>query len=156
MPAWGLVLQGVWAAALVLPRTYNPATGAYGNLYSNLLDYVDLGGADLLHPDHRRRVPAARRVPTPTAVPRVRLPVVPALYIVGARDDPARAVRVSSVDDLAGAGDRAARRAGVPLLVDGESIAACRLPGATWRGPPAMRATFTRTLVQQPRRMAGQ
>jgi basic amino acid/polyamine antiporter, APA family len=23
-----------------LPRTYNPATGQYGNLYSNLLDYV--------------------------------------------------------------------------------------------------------------------
>ncbi|HUR33559.1 MAG TPA: amino acid permease [Vicinamibacterales bacterium] len=40
VPAWGLVLQGVWSAVLVLPRTYNPATGAYGNLYSNLLDYV--------------------------------------------------------------------------------------------------------------------
>ena len=25
---------------LVLPRTYDPATHAYGNLYSNLLDYV--------------------------------------------------------------------------------------------------------------------
>ena len=24
----------------MLPRTYDPATGAYGNLYSNLLDYV--------------------------------------------------------------------------------------------------------------------
>ena len=24
---WGLVLQGVWAAVLVLPRTYDPATG---------------------------------------------------------------------------------------------------------------------------------
>jgi APA family basic amino acid/polyamine antiporter len=40
VPAAGLVFQGVWAALLVLPRTYNPATGAYGNLYSNLLDYV--------------------------------------------------------------------------------------------------------------------
>jgi basic amino acid/polyamine antiporter, APA family len=40
VPAWGLALQGVWSAALVLPRTYNAATGAYGNLYSNLLDYV--------------------------------------------------------------------------------------------------------------------
>jgi basic amino acid/polyamine antiporter, APA family len=40
VPAWGLVFQGVWAALLVLPRTYNAATGAYGNLYSNLLDYV--------------------------------------------------------------------------------------------------------------------
>jgi APA family basic amino acid/polyamine antiporter len=40
VPAAGLLFQGVWAALLVLPRTYNPATGTYGNLYSNLLDYV--------------------------------------------------------------------------------------------------------------------
>jgi APA family basic amino acid/polyamine antiporter len=40
VPAWGLVLQGAWAVFLVLPRTYDPATHAYGNLYSNLLDYV--------------------------------------------------------------------------------------------------------------------
>ena len=40
VPAWALVLQGAWACFLVLPRTYNPASGAYGNLYSNLLDYV--------------------------------------------------------------------------------------------------------------------
>ena len=40
VPGWALFLQGLWAAALVLPRTYNEATGRYGNLYSNLLDYV--------------------------------------------------------------------------------------------------------------------
>ena len=40
VPAWALVLQGLWACLLVLPRTYNPSTGSYGNLYSNLLDYV--------------------------------------------------------------------------------------------------------------------
>ena len=40
VPAWALVLQGLWSAALVLPRTFNEATGTYGNLYSNLLDYV--------------------------------------------------------------------------------------------------------------------
>ena len=40
VPAWGLGLQGIWAVLLVLPRTYNPATRSYGNLYSNLLDYV--------------------------------------------------------------------------------------------------------------------
>jgi len=40
VPAWGLVAQGIWAAVLVLPRTYNPATQHYGNLYSNLLDWV--------------------------------------------------------------------------------------------------------------------
>src|SRR5881409_2109143 len=33
VPAWALVLEGLWAAFLVLPRTYDPATRAYGNLY---------------------------------------------------------------------------------------------------------------------------
>src|SRR5471030_1787397 len=40
VPAWALVFQGIWAIVLVLPRTYDPATKAYGNLYNNLLDYV--------------------------------------------------------------------------------------------------------------------
>lgn len=40
VPGWSLYVQGLWAAALVLPRTFTPATGEYGNLYSNLLDYV--------------------------------------------------------------------------------------------------------------------
>nr|MBA2564895.1 amino acid permease [Gemmatimonadota bacterium] len=34
VPAWALVLQGVWAVFLVLPRTYDPAAKAYGNLYN--------------------------------------------------------------------------------------------------------------------------
>jgi APA family basic amino acid/polyamine antiporter len=40
VPGWSLVIQGVWAALLILPRTYNSATHSYGSLYSNLLDYV--------------------------------------------------------------------------------------------------------------------
>jgi APA family basic amino acid/polyamine antiporter len=40
VPGSSLVMQGLWAAFLVLIRTHDPATGAYGNLYSNLLDYV--------------------------------------------------------------------------------------------------------------------
>jgi APA family basic amino acid/polyamine antiporter len=40
VPGWALALQCVWSLFLVLPRTYSSATGAYGNLYSNLLDYV--------------------------------------------------------------------------------------------------------------------
>jgi basic amino acid/polyamine antiporter, APA family len=40
VPASSLKLQGLWAAVLVLPRTYNPATRTWGNLYSNLLEYV--------------------------------------------------------------------------------------------------------------------
>jgi APA family basic amino acid/polyamine antiporter len=40
VPAWGLLLQGAWAAMLVLPRTYNVKDAKYGNLYDDLLDYI--------------------------------------------------------------------------------------------------------------------
>ncbi|HEX8078151.1 MAG TPA: amino acid permease, partial [Chthoniobacterales bacterium] len=44
VPAWGLIIQGIWAGVLVLPRTVKTdAAGnvtGYGNLYGNLLDYV--------------------------------------------------------------------------------------------------------------------
>jgi APA family basic amino acid/polyamine antiporter len=44
VPAWGLIIQGLWAALLVLPRTVskNQETGElnYGNLYGDLLQYV--------------------------------------------------------------------------------------------------------------------
>jgi APA family basic amino acid/polyamine antiporter len=40
VPSAALVMQGIWSAMLVLVRTYQPATGTYGNLYSNLLDYI--------------------------------------------------------------------------------------------------------------------
>jgi basic amino acid/polyamine antiporter, APA family len=40
VPGWALAIQCVWSAFLVLPRTHDRASGAYGNLYSNLLDYV--------------------------------------------------------------------------------------------------------------------
>ncbi|HEY6328572.1 MAG TPA: amino acid permease [Blastocatellia bacterium] len=44
VPAWGLLIQGVWASFLVLPRTIgvNPSTGQvkYGSLYNDLLTYV--------------------------------------------------------------------------------------------------------------------
>ena len=85
VPAWGLVLQGVWAAVLVLPRTYNPATRHVRQPVRQPARLRDLGGADLLHPDDRRRVPAAR---DPTGRERpyraFGYPVVPALYIAGA------------------------------------------------------------------------
>ena len=85
VPAWSLVVQGVWAALLVLPRTYNPDTHQYGNLYSNLLDYVisaalifyilTIAGVIRL----RMTRPAAER---PYKVPGY--PLVPVLYIAGA------------------------------------------------------------------------
>ncbi|HWE85622.1 MAG TPA: hypothetical protein VG267_11820 [Terracidiphilus sp.] len=40
VPGWALLIQGCWSVLLVLPRTYDPVTRQYGNLYSNLLDYV--------------------------------------------------------------------------------------------------------------------
>ncbi len=85
VPAWGLVFQGVWAAALVLPRTYDPATRAYGNLYSNLLDYVisaalifyilTIAGVFRLRKTHPHIERPYRAVG---------YPIVPALYIAGA------------------------------------------------------------------------
>ena len=85
VPAAGLLLQGIWSALLVLPRTFDPATGRYGNLYGNLLDYVisaalifyilTIAGIFRLRatrPDAERPYRA------------VGYPLVPALYIVGA------------------------------------------------------------------------
>jgi APA family basic amino acid/polyamine antiporter len=85
VPAWGLVLQGLWAAALVLPRTYNPATRAYGNLYSNLLDYV-VSAALIFYVLTILGV-FRLRATRPDADRPYRAfgyPVVPALYIAGA------------------------------------------------------------------------
>ncbi|MGH9355260.1 MAG: amino acid transporter, partial [Terriglobia bacterium] len=77
--------QGVWASLLVLPRTYNPLTHHYGNLYSDLLDYVIsaalifyiLAVAGLVRLRHQR--PQADR---PYKTPGY--PVVPAVYVIGA------------------------------------------------------------------------
>ena len=44
VPSAALIMQGIWSAVLVLVRTYQPATKTYGNLYSNLLDYVISAG----------------------------------------------------------------------------------------------------------------
>ena len=43
VPAWGLVIQGIWSAFYVLPRTVKTAAdgkASYGNLYGDLLTYV--------------------------------------------------------------------------------------------------------------------
>lgn len=44
VPGTSLLIQGLWAAFLVIPRTYNASTNTYGNLYSNLLEYVISAG----------------------------------------------------------------------------------------------------------------
>jgi basic amino acid/polyamine antiporter, APA family len=85
VPARGLLLQGVWAAFLVLPRTYNPATNTYGNLYSNLLEYV-ISAALIFYILTISGIYRLRKsrpdVPRPYRA--FGYPVVPALYIVGA------------------------------------------------------------------------
>jgi APA family basic amino acid/polyamine antiporter len=85
VPAWGLILQGCWAAILVLLRTYNPATGAYGNLYNNLLDYI-ISAALIFYILTIASIFRLRRT-APDAERPYRAfgyPFVPALYIVGA------------------------------------------------------------------------
>jgi basic amino acid/polyamine antiporter, APA family len=90
VPAWGLIIQGIWSAALVLPRVVtgtDAATGqpTYGNLYGNLLTYVisaalifyilTIAGIFRLRstrPDAERPYKAFG------------YPVIPALYILGA------------------------------------------------------------------------
>ncbi len=85
VPGKGLVLQGFWAALLILPRTFNPQTGAYGNLYSNLLDYV-ISAALLFYiltilGIFRLR---ATRPDVERPYRAFGYPIVPALYIAGA------------------------------------------------------------------------
>lgn len=96
VPAVGLILQCVWASLLVLPRTrLRDAAGAplldaagnatYGNLYSNLLDYVvfavlifyilTIAGLFVL----RRKRPDVERPYRAFGYP-----VIPALYILAA------------------------------------------------------------------------
>jgi len=89
VPAWGLVIQGIWAAALVLPRTILQADqdgqATYGNLYNNLLTYVvsaalvfyilTIAGIFVLRkkrPDWERPYKA------------IGYPVVPLVYVAGA------------------------------------------------------------------------
>jgi len=40
VPGQALVMQAAWAIVLLSVRTYQPSTRTYGNLYSNLLDYI--------------------------------------------------------------------------------------------------------------------
>lgn len=40
VPGAALVMQAVWSGVLLSIRTYDHRTGTYGNLYSNLLDYI--------------------------------------------------------------------------------------------------------------------
>ena len=85
VPAAALRMQALWVAVLVLIRTYNPATNTYGNLYSNLLDYV-ISAALIFYILTIAGLFRLRRI-RPDAPRPYRAwgyPVVPALYIVAA------------------------------------------------------------------------
>src|ERR1051325_2583593 len=89
VPAWGLIIQGIWAGVLVLPRTVKTDKAGnvvgYGNLYGNLLDYVisaalifyilTIAGLFLL----RWKRPEAER-----PYKAFGYPIIPILYIIGA------------------------------------------------------------------------
>jgi APA family basic amino acid/polyamine antiporter len=88
VPAWGLILQGLWAAFLVLPRTVSEGKDGkpvYGNLYGNLLDYV-ISAALLFYVLTIVGLFRLRRTQPDAVRPYKALgyPVVPALYILGA------------------------------------------------------------------------
>jgi basic amino acid/polyamine antiporter, APA family len=88
VPAWGLVIQGIWSAFYVLPRTVRTgADGAisYGNLYGDLLTYVisaalifyilTIIGIFVL----RSKRPDAER-----PYKAFGYPIIPAMYVIGA------------------------------------------------------------------------
>ena len=85
VPAWGLVLQGLWALFLVLPRSYDATTRVYGNLYNNLLDYV-ISAALIFYILTIAGIFRLRRTRPDVERPyrAIGYPVVPALYIAGA------------------------------------------------------------------------
>lgn len=85
VPGWGLLLEGLWAAFLVLPRTYDPVTHVYGNLYNNLLDYV-ISAALIFYILTIAGIFRLRKTRPDAERPyrAVGYPIVPALYIAGA------------------------------------------------------------------------
>lgn len=84
VPAWGLMVQGIWAAALVLPRTVN-ADGTFGSLYNDLLTYV-ISAALIFYILTIAGVIVLRqkRPDEPRPYRAFGYPVVPVLYILGA------------------------------------------------------------------------
>jgi APA family basic amino acid/polyamine antiporter len=89
VPAWGLVIQGIWAAVLVLPRTINGTDGAgqpkYGSLYNDLLTYV-ISAALIFYILTIAGIFRLRRTQPEVSRPyrAFGYPIIPALYIAGA------------------------------------------------------------------------
>ncbi len=85
VPGRSLLIQGIWASALVLPRTFNSQTQQYGNLYSNLLNYV-ISSALIFYILTIAGVIRLRRTRPDAERPYRTLgyPFVPIIYMVGA------------------------------------------------------------------------
>src|ERR1041384_3757124 len=83
VPGAALVMQWLWAAVLLMIRTYQPATGTYGNLYSNLLDYI-ISAALIFYILTIAAVFRLRKIRPDTARPyrAFGYPVVPLFYLV--------------------------------------------------------------------------
>jgi APA family basic amino acid/polyamine antiporter len=84
VPAWAIVIQGIWACFYVLPRTVR-ADGTYGNLYGDLLTYVI--SAALIFYILAIAAVFVLRVKQPDAerpYKAVGYPLIPALYVIGA------------------------------------------------------------------------
>jgi len=88
VPAWGLMIQGIWSAFYVLPRTVKTAADgkiSYGNLYGDLLTYVisaalifyilTIIGVFVLR---------AKQPDVPRPYKAFGYPIVPAAYVIGA------------------------------------------------------------------------
>ncbi len=88
VPAWGIVVQGIWSAFYVLPRTVSTkadGTTAYGNLYGDLLTYV-ISSALIFYILAIAAV-FVLRVKQPDAERPYKAfgyPIIPALYCIGA------------------------------------------------------------------------
>jgi APA family basic amino acid/polyamine antiporter len=90
VPAWGLVIQGIWAVLLVLPRVVtgtDASTGqpVYGSLYNNLLTYV-ISAALIFYILTIWGIFRLRRLRPDADRPYKAFgyPIVPMLYIIGA------------------------------------------------------------------------
>jgi APA family basic amino acid/polyamine antiporter len=85
VPSVALIMQGIWAAVLLSIRTYQPATGTYGNLYSNLLDYI-ISAALIFYILTIAAVFRLRQVQPDAERPyrAFGYPAVPALYLISA------------------------------------------------------------------------
>ncbi len=88
VPAWAIVIQGIWAALYVLPRTVRTAadgTVTYGNLYGDLLTYVI--SASLIFYILTIIAIFVLRAKQPEAERPYKAfgyPILPALYVIGA------------------------------------------------------------------------